>query len=349
MLNVRNIQWIGDAESGYLRLLDQTRLPNEQVYLECRTPQQVWDAIKQLSVRGAPAIGIAAAFGCVVGAAASDNTAQALHQTAEYLATSRPTAVNLSWALERMQRVAPCTCGTLLTEAKRIHTEDAQMCRRIGEHGLALLDRLQTDSTNAGVGILTHCNAGVLATGGIGTATAPMYLAHERGLPLRIYADETRPLLQGARLTAFELAAAGIDVTLICDDMAAQVMRQRYVQMVITGADRIAANGDTANKIGTYNLAILARYHGIPFFVAAPSSTFDMRISDGSQIPIEQRGATEITEGFGTRTAPAQVKTFSPAFDVTPHDLIDAIVTDKGLIDPVNSKQVAAVIQPAAP
>ncbi len=352
MLGVKNIEWTGTAKSGHLRLLDQTRLPAEQVYLDCRTVQDVWDAIKRLSVRGAPAIGIAAAYGCVIavqqtadGAGEVDARA-ALKTAADHLNTSRPTAVNLYWALQRMQRVTPCTPDALLQEAKRIHAEDAEMCRQIGEHALTLFHRAgQNDK--AGAGVLTHCNAGALATGGIGTATAGMYLAREQNLPLRVFADETRPLLQGSRLTAFELAAADIDVTLICDDMAAHVMREKKVNMVITGADRIAANGDTANKIGTYNLAVLARHHGIPFYVAAPSSTFDLSIESGAEIPIEQRAAEEITEGFGTRTAPVKIKTYSPAFDVTPADLIDAIVTERGIIEPVNTEVVRQLIADA--
>ena len=337
---IRNIEWIGDAATGHLRLLDQTRLPNEQVYLDCHDVQSVWEAIKRLSVRGAPAIGIAAAFGCVIGVQRADDVQTSLRKAAEHLATSRPTAVNLFWAVEKMKQVSPCTVEALLAQARAIHEQDARMCRQIGEHALPLIERLDGRAT----GVLTHCNAGALATGGIGTATAPMYLAHERNLSFNVFADETRPLLQGARLTAFELAAAGIDVTLICDDMAAQVMREGRIGMVITGADRIAANGDAANKIGTYNLAVLARHHGIPFYVAAPSSTFDLSIADGGEIPIEQRAADEITQGFGRRTAPQNVKTYSPAFDVTPNDLISAIVTEKGLIEPVNHQQVSAVL-----
>lgn len=336
MYTLKNIEWIGSAQSGFLRLLDQTRLPLEETYLECTTVQDVWDAIKRLSVRGAPAIGIAAAFGCVIGA-----QNDALDQAAEHLATSRPTAVNLFWAIERMKKVQPRTAEALLAEAKLIHEQDAAMCRKIGEYGVELVKKAN------GGGVLTHCNAGALATGGIGTATAPMYCARELGLPLQVYADETRPLLQGSRLTAFELAAAGVDVTLICDDMAAQVMREGRIGMVITGADRIAANGDAANKIGTYNLAVLARHHGIPFYVAAPSSTFDMSLAHGDLIPIEQRGSDEITEGFGRRTAPPDamgVKTYSPAFDVTPHELISALVTERGIIEPVNAETVGKVV-----
>lgn len=328
---LNHMQWIYDAQlpgAGHLRLLDQTKLPGETVWLDCTTVQHVWDAIKRLSVRGAPAIGIAAAYGCVIAQNEGD-----FERLADHLATSRPTAVNLFWAIDRMKRVTPRTADALLAEAKRIHEEDRAMCRAIGEHALALLQQTLGDSG----GLLTHCNAGALATGGIGTATAPMYLAHERGLRWSIYADETRPLLQGARLTAYELAQAGIDVTLICDDMAATVMRQGRVAAVITGADRIAANGDAANKIGTYNLAVLAQHHGVPFYVAAPSSTFDRSIADGAQIPIEERSGDEIA-------ALAGVKTYNPAFDVTPAGLITAIVTERGVIEPVTAERVAAVL-----
>jgi methylthioribose-1-phosphate isomerase len=351
MLTLANIEWIGDADTGFLRLLDQTRLPGETAYLDCRDVPAVWDAIKRLVVRGAPAIGVAAAYGCVVALRGAADARAALKQACDHLATSRPTAVNLFWALQRIRRVEPCSADALLAEARRVHEEDAAMCRSIGEHGVKLIERAAARNDAAarsrpheGTGILTHCNAGALATGGIGTATAPMYLAHQRGVPLRVFADETRPLLQGARLTAFELAAAGIDVTLICDDMSAQVMREGRVDLVITGADRIAANGDSANKIGTYALAILALHHGIPFYIAAPSSTFDLAIPDGGAIPIEQRDGNEITEGFGRRTAPAMMKTYNPAFDVTPHELIAGIVTEKGIIEPVNAQTVRSMV-----
>ncbi len=345
-LGVRNIEWLGDADGGHLRLLDQTRLPLTTHYLDCRSVQDVWDAIKRLSVRGAPAIGIAAAYGCVLAVQRADAPRQALDKAATHLATSRPTAVNLFWALDRIGRVEPCTPAALLREARAIHDEDRLMCERIGEHALGLLQRLigAPSTTSSTLRLLTHCNAGALATGGIGTATAPMYVAARRGLPIAVYADETRPLLQGSRLTAYELGAAGIEVTLICDDMAAHVMREGRVQAVITGADRIAANGDAANKIGTYNLAVLARHHGLPFIVAAPTSTFDLSIADGSAIPIEQRAAEEITEGFGSRTAPPGVKTYSPAFDITPADLITALVTEKGVIEPVNTAGITAIV-----
>ena len=327
------IEWVGDAATGHLRLLDQTKLPGETVYLDCRDVQSVWDAIKRLSVRGAPAIGIAAAYGCVIGAQRN-----AFDEAASHLATSRPTAVNLFWAIQRMKRVAPREVDTLLAEARAIHDEDRAMCRAIGEHAVTLLP----DKPRFGrvPGVLTHCNAGALATGGIGTATAGMYVAHERGLALRIFANETRPLLQGARLTAFELGRAGLDVTLICDSMAATVLRRGEVDLVIVGADRIAANGDAANKIGTYPLALAARHHGVPFYVTAPSSTFDLSIPDGSHIPIEERAPDEIAD---PRTL-GPVRMFNPAFDVTPHDLIDAIITERGIIRPVNRDTVAAMV-----
>lgn len=353
MLGIKNIEWVGEAETGYLRLLDQTRLPGETAYLDCRTVQEVWQAIRRLSVRGAPAIGVAAGYACVLAVQrVPGDLESALAKAVDYLATSRPTAVNLFWALERMRRVRPVSAAVLLAEARAIHAEDAAMCRRIGEYALPLLRKAMggnTPKVSAGdlPGVLTHCNAGALATGGIGTATAPMYLGAEQGLKFKVYADETRPLLQGARLTAYELMAAGIDVTLICDNMAAVVMREGRVRMVITGADRIAANGDSANKIGTYNLAVLARHHGLPFYIAAPSSTFDLAMADGSQIPIELRAAEEITQGFGRRTAPVGVRTYSPAFDVTPHELITAIITERGVIEPVTMQRVRAVLAEA--
>ncbi|MBE3037798.1 MAG: S-methyl-5-thioribose-1-phosphate isomerase, partial [Chloroflexi bacterium] len=262
----------------------------------------------------------------------------------DYLATSRPTAVNLFWALDRMKRVAHEYCGkggraiqeTLLTEAKTIRDEDAQMCRRIGDHGQHLITE--------GCGILTHCNAGGLATAEYGTALAPLYRAHEQGRRFRVYADETRPLLQGARLTMWELQQAGIDCTLICDNMAAIVMRQRWVDLVIVGADRIAANGDTANKIGTYGVAVLAHHHSVPMYIAAPSSTFDLGIASGDEIPIEERGAEEVTQGFGRRTAPVNAKVYCPAFDVTPAELIAGIITERGLIKRPNRENIARVI-----
>jgi len=335
---IEHMRWVGDAASGHLRLLDQTRLPTEQAWLDCRDVDAVWGAIKRLSVRGAPAIGIAAAYGCVIGAQRGG-----FAEACEYLATSRPTAVNLFWAIDRMKRLGTDDPARLLDEAKRIHDEDRAMCRAIGEHGLKIVRQLKaTDGRKPG--LLTHCNAGALATGGIGTATAPMYAAHAADVPFRVFADETRPLMQGSRLTSWELQQAGVDVTLICDDMAGAVMRAGEIQMVITGADRIAANGDAANKIGTYAVAVLARHHGIPFYVAAPSSTFDFSLPSGDRIPIEQRDASEITHGYGRATAPDHVQTYNPAFDVTPADLITALITEKGVIEPVTTENVRAVV-----
>src|ERR1700736_6631324 len=336
----RTIAWIGDT-TGYVRLLDQTLLPTQIVYRECRTVEEVWEAIKVLRVRGAPAIGIAAAMGVVVGLqsvrqATPDIFKRRLKEVTDYLRTSRPTAVNLFWALDRMQRrVADLlereTPGhlacLLLDEALAIEEEDRQMCRAIGRTGAALI--------HDGQGVLTHCNAGGLATADYGTALAVLFTAAEEGRRFRVFADETRPLLQGARLTAWELQQRGIDATLICDNMAAQVMKEGRIQLVITGADRIAANGDTANKIGTYGVAVLARAHDIPFYVAAPSSTFDLSLPNGDGIPIEQRDPREITNGFGRQTAPEGVAVYNPAFDVTPARLISGIITEKGLIRPV--------------
>ena len=338
------VQWIGDLP-GVLRVLDQTLLPTEVTYRDCRTVEAVWEAIRMLRVRGAPAIGIAAAMGVVVGMqghADPATFAARLREVTAYLRTSRPTAVNLFWALDRMEkcsRHAPrddSSTRLLLQEAKAIEAEDAQMCRAIG--------RIGADLVQPGHGILTHCNAGALATAEYGTALAVMFTAHEQGKQIRVFADETRPLLQGARLTAWELQQAGIDVTLICDSMAAQVMKEGKIQLVIVGADRIAANGDTANKIGTYGVAVLARAHRIPFYVAAPSSTFDLSIVDGSQIPIEQRDPREITHGFGRATAPDGIRVYNPAFDVTPADLIAGIITEMGLIRPVNQQTIQEVV-----
>ena len=339
-------QWVGDSETGFLRLLDQTLLPEETLHVDCRDSTAVWESIRRLAVRGAPAIGVAAAYGMVLAAqGVSENDFLAeLTAAGQYLVSSRPTAVNLEWAVNRqMARAAGSPDAPpaeirriLLDEARAIHAEDEAMCLSIGRAAAPLIRQSG--------GVLTHCNAGALATGGIGTATAGMYVAHALGHVFTVYCDETRPLLQGSRLTAWELNLAGIDAVVITDNMAAQVMREGRIDMVITGADRIAANGDAANKIGTYGLAILAKYHGIPFYVAAPYSTFDLDLPAGVAIPIEQRGAEEITEGFGRRTAPRDIRTYSPAFDVTPADLIAAIITDRGVIDPVNTDNVRKII-----
>ena len=343
------LRWIGDVD-GHLSLIDQTLLPGECREIECRDVPAVWEAIKSLRVRGAPAIGIAAAYGVCLGLQGpyerdGQKFFARLDEMAAYLASSRPTAVNLFWALDRMRQRAAALREQLspveirrsvLAEAQAIEAEDRQMCRAIGRYGAELL----TD----GQGVLTHCNAGGLATADYGTALAVFFAAHEAGKRLHVYADETRPLLQGARLTAWELKQRGIDVTLICDSMAAQVMREGRVQAVVTGADRIAANGDTANKIGTSGVALLAAAHEIPFYVAAPSSTFDLSLASGESIPIEQRDAREITHGFGRQTAPDGIGVYNPAFDVTPARLIRAIICERGVIEPVDSETIARVL-----
>jgi len=345
------LEWIGGID-GYLRLLDQTRLPRELVYLDCQDEKQVWQAIRSLQVRGAPAIGIAAAYGVCLGIKKMDSPSvdslfQRLETVVSYLASARPTAVNLFWALGRMKHRAQASrrldspeqiCQVLLEEAKAIHEEDRAICRGIGHWGSTLLAD--------GMGILTHCNAGALATSELGTALAAIYTAAASGKRLSVFADETRPLLQGARLTAWELGMHGIPVTLICDNMAAQVMREGRIHAVIVGADRIAANGDVANKIGTYGLAVLAKAHNIPFYVAAPSSTFDLNLAHGGLIPIEQRSPEEVTCPFGMAIAPKGVHVYNPAFDVTPAELITAIIYEKGIISPVSETAIRLAIEP---
>ncbi|MBM4000778.1 MAG: S-methyl-5-thioribose-1-phosphate isomerase [Planctomycetes bacterium] len=345
---VESVRWVGDT-SGRLVLVDQTRLPLEFVERTCEEVSDVWEAIRALRVRGAPAIGIAAAYGVCLGmrphvAAPRRAFLESLDSVHAYLASSRPTAVNLFWALDRMRDAARRMPDTepldplrrLLDEATAIHAEDRETCRAIGRNGASLFAD--------GQGVLTHCNAGGLATSEYGTALAVLFTAQDQGKRLRVFVDETRPLLQGARLTAWELGRRGIPATLICDSMAAQVMRERKVHAVIVGADRIAANGDTANKIGTYGLAVLAHAHGIPFHVAAPCSTFDWDLPDGDGIPIEERAAEEITEGFGRRTAPYGVDVYNPAFDVTPARFISAIVTERAVIQPVTAERIARVL-----
>ncbi len=350
--NLETLSWPGCATTGHLVLIDQTQLPGEIRHIECRDVDTVWEAIKMLRVRGAPAIGIAAAYGYVIGLQTADHQDEEQYfsiagQTMDYLASSRPTAVNLFWALERMHQLCQSLRGELglteitarmLQEAQAIHQEDREMCRAIGKHGAQLLsDDVQ--------GVLTHCNAGGLATAEYGTALSVLFTAQDQGHHLHVFVDETRPLLQGARLTAWELMQRGIDATLICDSMAAQVMKEGKIQAVITGADRIASNGDSANKIGTYSVAVLARAHGIPFYVAAPSSTFDLSLRSGDEIPIEERHSEEITNGFGRRTAPHGIQVYNPAFDVTPADLIDAIITEKGVIRPINRDNIMNTLQ----
>ncbi len=329
------IEW----DQGKVKMIDQTKLPGELVYIHCSEAESVWEAIKNLRVRGAPALGIAAALGTVAGiqnspAANYSDFSKELEKVADYLATARPTAVNLFWGLERMKAVAkanrekdiPRIKELLLKEALNIIEENKRECRSIGKNGAELIKDEDT--------ILTHCNAGGLASADYGTALALIFTAREQGKRVKVYVDETRPLLQGARLTTWELMRAEIDTILICDNMAAQVMKEGRINLVLVGADRIAANGDTANKIGTYGLAILAQAHNIPFYVAAPTSTFDLSLDGGDKIPIEERGAEEITCGFGRRTAPEGVKVYCPAFDITPAHLITAIVTEKAIARP---------------
>ncbi len=318
---------VSAASGGALDIIDQTLLPGEQKRLRLETPEAVYEAIKQLRVRGAPAIGCAAAIGLAVCARRFKSASAAEHleqikKCAAFLDSSRPTAVNLSWALKRC--VAAVTGPTaeemdqqLLDEALRITAEDIELCRAIGKAGAPLLKE--------GMGVLTHCNAGALATAGMGTALAPIYAAMEEGRRVKVYSDETRPLLQGARLTAWELAVSGVDVTTICDSMASQVMREGKVGIVIVGADRVAANGDTANKIGTYQLAIVAAYHKVPFYVALPFSTIDRTLKSGAEIPIEQRKSEEIFHCDGA-------KVYNPAFDVTPRELITGFITERGIL-----------------
>ena len=331
--SVQAVRW----QDGELYLLDQTRLPLEIVEERQRSAAQVRASIQQLKVRGAPAIGIAGAYGLVIALRDKlhlerDTFIAEMHKQADYLAAARPTGVNLRWALRRLVThgleltgASPKQVHTeLLAEAMRIHDEDRRLCRDIGAAGKPLIKQ--------GMGILTHCNAGLLATSELGTATAPMYLARQEGVDFRVFVDETRPLLQGARLTSWELLQAGIDVTLICDNMAATMMAQGRIDLVLTGADRVAANGDVANKIGTLGLAVLARHFGIPFYVALPYSTIDREAASGRDIPIEERDPEEVTRWGGHRTAPDNVKTGNPAFDITPSDLLSGIITERGIL-----------------
>lgn len=348
-----------DEEAKAMVIVDQTKLPGRIEMLSLTKLEDIWDAIYKLKVRGAPAIGVSAAIGIYVAASrfgeeeasevnemrvpgVFDGVSHGMkladfkarfQKAKEYLETSRPTAVNLFWALNRMQNVVTNYMGTsveellslLHDEAVTIYEEDIEVCRKIGEHALELV--------KPGDGLLTHCNAGRLATVKYGTATAPMYLGQERGYHFRIYADETRPLLQGARLTAFELAAAGMDVTLICDNMSSALMQKGLVDAVFVGCDRVAANGDTANKIGTSVVACVARQYNVPVYVCAPTSTIDMSLKSGADIPIEERAAEEVTEmWYESRMAPSGVKVWNPCFDVTDHELIAGIVTEHGVV-----------------
>lgn len=334
-LNVVKLQEDGKA----VIILDQTKLPNHEEYLTLTKEPEMWDAIKLLQVRGAPAIGVFAGYAMAALAQSIkefpyEEFQNEFNRLADHLDTSRPTAVNLNWALNRMkkfvsdhQETTEQLCKDLITEAKTIDAENTAMNQKIAEYGVTLL--------HDGDGILTHCNAGYLACLGYGTATAPMYLAHEKGMNIHVYSDETRPLLQGARLTSFELYKAGIDVTSICDNMASLVMKQGKIQYVMVGCDRIAANGDFANKIGTSGVAILAKHYGIPFYTLGPSSTIDLNTPTGNEIKIEMRDPEEVgTMWYKEPMVLPEIKKFNPSFDVTDHELLTGIVTEKGIVYP---------------
>jgi methylthioribose-1-phosphate isomerase len=340
------MRWEGPG----LRLLDQTRLPVAEVWMDCETPEQVADAIRRLAVRGAPAIGVAAAYGLVLGLRTereAGRLADRFDEVSRLLASTRPTAVNLRWALERGRRVfeenAPrgpeAATAALLDWARELHAEDVRINRRIGEHGAALFA--------PGTRVLTHCNTGSLATAGYGTALGVIQSAWRDGKVGQVWVDETRPLLQGARLTAWELKKLGIPFRLVTDNSAGALMAQGLVDRIVVGADRIAANGDTANKIGTYTVAALAHRHEIPFYVAAPLSTIDRATLTGKDIPIEERRAEEVTEVFGTRVAPDDTPALNFAFDVTPADLITAIITEAGVLAPPYERSIAAAFERA--
>jgi methylthioribose-1-phosphate isomerase len=348
---LKPITWTGHS----VRLLDQTRLPRETVYVEITDEKQMHDAIRRLVVRGAPAIGIAAAFGVYVGIQDFPEDGdwwpirKRVSDICDYLATARPTAVNLFWALERMRqiplRLRRCTPDRMvrsikvdmLGECKKLLKDDIHICRAIGANGLKLLRAHRSRPTE----ILTHCNAGGLATAGFGTALAPIYFGLKQGRKFHVYVDETRPLLQGSRITAYELKQNGVPLTLLCDSMAAVVLGQKKVDAVIVGADRIAANGDTANKIGTLSLAIAAKHFDVPFYVAAPISTIDLKTPTGEKIPIEQRQPAEVARFAGQPTAPEGVEVFNPAFDVTPAKLIRGIITENGVARPPFKQSLA--------
>jgi methylthioribose-1-phosphate isomerase len=350
--NILNIETVAlDEEQNALRIIDQTKLPGKVEILSLTRQEDIYRAIYLLQVRGAPAIGVAAAIGVYLAALDIDaGDYQGFYtqfkKAKDYLASSRPTAVNLFWALNRMEQVVlahkDVSVGTLQKllhdEAVKIRDEDVWVCRSIGEYGLGLI--------KDGDGILTHCNAGQLATVKYGTALAPIHLGREKGYHFKVFTDETRPLLQGARLSSFELAADGVDTTVICDNMASQVMKNGWVQAVFVGCDRVAANGDAANKIGTSGVAILAKHYGIPFYVCAPTSTIDMNIAKGADIVIEERPAEEVTEmWYKERMAPAGVKVFNPAFDVTDNALITGIVTEYGIARPPYTESIKKIFE----
>jgi methylthioribose-1-phosphate isomerase len=351
---VETIRWEPQPSGGgrgFVRLIEQTLLPSRCEMHDVRTVDEMVAAIRRLAVRGAPAIGIAAAFGVLLGVQDhagedADEVVARARESAATLAKARPTAVNLFWALDLMVQRASAAhragasgrgiVDALFEQAHQLWEEDRAICRRIGEIGAELL--------KDGATVLTHCNAGGLATADYGTALAPIYVAKDLGRRISVFVDETRPLLQGARLTAWELMQAGIEVTLITDSMAGRVMFEKKIDAVLVGADRIARNGDVCNKIGTYSVAVLAREHGIPFYVCAPLSSFDPSLERGDQIPIEERAAEEITETFGARTAPDGVRVYNPAFDITPARLVSGIVTEVGLIEAPNEERIAAAL-----
>jgi methylthioribose-1-phosphate isomerase len=350
-MKIAAVKWVSDV-NGFLDVIDQRKLPQRLVKIKIKDVKTLVESIKTLSVRGAPALGVAAAYGLVLAlqkTAKTSNVQDALvllKKQARKIVLSRPTAVNLFWAVNRLMQKAQVFISKnpqaptkdlkklVLDEADKIYREDVNMCRMIGRFG----ERFIKD----GAGILTHCNAGFLATAGEGTALSAIYQAHKKGKKFRVYVDETRPLLQGSRLTAWELKQAGIDTTVICDSMAGNLMKQRKISMVLTGADRIAANGDSANKIGTYSLSVLAMVHKIPFHIAAPSSTFDLSVKNGSSIPIEYRPADEVAKIMGKRIAPKGVRIENPAFDITPAKNITAIITDRGIIRKPSTQKIAA-------
>ncbi len=331
-----------DDRAFALRLLDQRQLPHREVWLTLTEAEEVASAIRDMAVRGAPAIGLAAAYGMVLAAKAQEGrgrvSLEAMQEARTLLAGTRPTAVNLFWALRRMSAVVErgADAGVLLEEAKRLHAQDIDGNRMIAATG--------ADRIEKGMGVLTHCNAGALATGGVGTALGVIAQAHAQGKEIHVYVDETRPRLQGARLTAWELSRLGVPHTLVCDNMAASLMARGRVQLCVTGADRIAENGDVANKIGTYGVAVAAKHHGLPFYVAAPRSTFDLGLRSGEQIPIEERDAQEITQWGEETTAPLGTRVWNPSFDVTPAGLVRAIFTDVGPVDPVNAANIRRVL-----
>ena len=322
---IPTLEW----KNNRVKLIDQSLLPGKLKFIYCDSAAAVWRAIRSMKIRGAPAIGVIAAYGVYLGVRRSKNVLRDLKKVTNYLATSRPTARNLFWALERMEKKALENKSSkeikriLLNEANNICEEDKGICRKMGKFGSRLI--------KSGDTILTHCNAGALATADYGTALGVIFAAHAEGKKLKVYADETRPVLQGARLTVWELMREGVDVTLITDNMAASLMAKKKIDKIIVGADRIARNGDAANKIGTYGLAVLAHYHKVPFYVAAPFSTIDMSIKTGREIPIEERHPDEVRKIGGKYIAPRRVKVFNPAFDVTPARLITAIITEKGV------------------